>query len=198
MSRRGRNPRREAKKQPGPAGPAVAAVQVDPAQTLHKLLKLGNRLLQPFSVYLEHQHRISVNEFRVLMMVGRLGSAASHEIAEATGVNTMSVSRAVSALQRHGRVDVTKDPRNRRRKSLTLTREGARLYHAMLPATDKVAAYLFEALHIDEMKAFNRQLTILIEALEARDERGRSLFLERTRPDPPPDGQEPVRARTRS
>jgi DNA-binding MarR family transcriptional regulator len=147
------------------------------------LLKLNNRLLQPFSVYLEHQHKISVNEFRLLMMIGRMGVAASHELAELTGVNSMSVSRAVSALRRHGRVNVTTDPKNRRRKTLRLTTEGTRLYLRMQPATDKVARYLFDALGADEMYAFDRYLRILIEALEARDEHGRSLFLERTRPD---------------
>lgn len=165
--------------EPGPVG----LPSVHPAQTLHRLLKLNNRLLQPFSVYLEHQHRISLNEFRVLMMIGRMHVAASHELSERTGVSTMTVSRAVSALRRHGRVNVAPDPKNRRRKTLTLTEEGARLYRSMLPATDKVAGYLFEALRTDEMMAFDRYLQILIDALEARDEQGRSLFLERTRPD---------------
>lgn len=185
MSLHGRERLAEENKQP--EGAAGLPAGVDPAQTLHRLLKLNNRLLQPFSVYLEHQHRISLNEFRLLMMIGRRPGVASHELAELTGVSTMSVSRAVSALRRHGRVHVTTDRRNRRRKTLTLTAEGARLYRSMLPATDKVASYLFEALRIEEMVVFDRYLRILIEALEARDEQGRSLFLARTRP----DGAEP-------
>jgi MarR family transcriptional regulator, lower aerobic nicotinate degradation pathway regulator len=181
MSLRG-DPQLDEKKPPArSAAPQPAAV--DPAQTLHRLLKLHNRLLQPFSIYLEHQHKISVNEFRLLMLIGRLRVTASHELAELTGVNTMSVSRAVSALRRHGRVSVCTDPKNRRRKTLTLTAEGTRLYRSMLPATGKVASYLFEALQPDERVAFDRYLTILIDALEARDGQGRSVFLERTRPD---------------
>lgn len=159
-----------------------APLEIDPAQVLHRLLRLHSRLLAPFSLYLEHRHKISVNEFRLLMMIGRLGVTASHELAELTGVNIMSVSRAVSALKRHGRIGVSRDPKNRRRKILTLTAEGARLYRTMLPATDRVARYLFEALKLDEMMAFDRYLTILMAALEARDGQGRSLFLERTRP----------------
>lgn len=167
------------------AKPALPlARESDPADILHRLLKLNNRLMAPFSTHLEHQHKISINEFRLLMMIGRLGVTASHEIADLTGVNAMSVSRAVAALQRHGRIQVTTDPNNRRRKVLTLTPEGAILYRKMLPATDKVARYLFEALRPDEVMAFDRYVTTLTEALEARDEEGRSLFLERTRPDP--------------
>ena len=153
------------------------------AQILHRLLKLNNRLIAPFSTHLEHRYNITVNEFRLLMMIGRLGTSASHELSELTGVNTMSVSRAVSALQRHGRIEVTTDPGNRRRKTLTLTPEGQRLYETMLPTTDKVAQYLFEALRPDEIMAFDRYVTTLTDALEAQDEEGRSLFLERTRPE---------------
>ncbi len=169
------------------AGPAPSGSGIDfesnRALILHRLLKLNNRLLAPFSTYLEHRHKISVNEFRLLMMIGRLGVTVSHELAELSGVNTMSVSRAVTALHRHGRIEVATDPDNRRRKTLTLTAEGARLFRTMLPTTDKVARYLFEALRPDEVMAFDRYVSTLTAALEARDRQGRSVFLTRTRPD---------------
>ena len=97
---------------------------------LHRLLKLTNRLMAPFSTHLSHRHRISLNEFRLLMTIGALGRTASHEVAEVTGVNAMSVSRAVATLERHGRVAVEIDDGNRRRKWLTLTEEGERLHGA--------------------------------------------------------------------
>jgi len=46
-----------------------------------------------------------------------------------------------------------------------------------------VARYLFEALRPDEIMAFDRFVKTVIEKLEATDEDGKSLFLERTRPD---------------
>jgi DNA-binding MarR family transcriptional regulator len=61
---------------------------------LHQLLKLTNRLMAPFSTHLAHRYKISLNEFRLLMTIGNLGRSASHELAELTGVNVMSVSRA--------------------------------------------------------------------------------------------------------
>ncbi|MBB3928537.1 DNA-binding MarR family transcriptional regulator [Sphingobium jiangsuense] len=152
------------------------------AETLHRILKLSNRLMAPFSTYLEHRYKISVNEFRLLMLIGRYGTAASHELVEMTGVNAMSVSRAVSALQKHGRIHVNRDPANRRRKTLSLTEEGERLYKVMRPQTDLVATYLLSELKPDEVDMLNRVLDTLIDTLEATDEEGRSLFLERTRP----------------
>lgn len=152
------------------------------AETLHRILKLSNRLMAPFTTYLEHRYKISVNEFRLLMLIGRYGTAASHELVEVTGVNAMSVSRAVSALERHGRIHVSRDPLNRRRKTLALTEEGERLYKVMRPQTDRVAEYLLSDLNPAEVAMLNNVLGMLIGTLEATNEAGDSLFLERTRP----------------
>lgn len=156
------------------------------ADTLHGVLKLANKLMAPFSTYLEHQYKISLNEFRLLMLIGRFPNAASHELVDLTGVNPMSVSRAVAALQKHGRIVVDRDETNRRRKKLSLTPEGERLYKAMRPQTDSVADYLVSRLKPVEIANFNAMLDKLIDTLEARDEHGASLFLERTKPS---DGQ---------
>ena len=150
---------------------------------LHQLLKLTNRLMAPFSTHLAHRYKISVNEFRMLMTIGALGRTASHELAELTGVNVMSVSRAVSTLQRHGRIEVVRDPRNRRRKWLSLTEEGRRLYAIMRPQSEKVADFLFSDLAEPEIVQLETILTRLISTLEARDERGESLFIESTKPE---------------
>jgi DNA-binding MarR family transcriptional regulator len=150
---------------------------------LHGLLKLTNRLMAPFSTHLAHRHRISLNEFRMLMTIGALGRSASHELAELTGVNVMSVSRAVATLERHGRIEVRQDPANRRRKWLALTAEGQQLYEQMRPQTQKVADYLFSDLSATEASDLTRLVDRLIATLEAKDESGQSLFIERTRPE---------------
>lgn len=150
--------------------------------TLHRVLKLNNRLMAPFSMHLSHRYNISLNEFRLLMAIGRLGASASHELAEHTGVNAMSVSRAVSTLERHGRISVEPDPCNRRRKVLKLTAEGKRLYDIMGPQTIKVADYLLADLPPADLARFDALVGKLIARLEATDENGRSLFLERTKP----------------
>jgi len=162
---------------------------IDQSRMLHDLLKLTNRLMVPFSTNLAHRYHISLNEFRLLMMIGNLGSTASHEVADLTGVNVMSVSRAVSTLERAGRINVFPDPHNRRRKALTLTEEGRRLYEIMRPQTAKVAAYLFSELSDADRGALDRILGTLIGTLERDDGEGHSVFLEATRPDDPaPEG----------
>jgi DNA-binding MarR family transcriptional regulator len=119
----------------------------------------------------------------MLMTIGALERTASHELADVTGVNVMSVSRAVATLEGHGRIRVTRDPDNRRRKWLELTDEGQRLYEAMLPQSQKVADYLLSDLSKSEIATLERLVDTLIATLEAEDEEGNSLFLERTRPE---------------
>jgi len=157
--------------------------QLDRGRMLHQLLKLTNRLMAPFSTHLADRYKISLNEFRLLMTIGALGTTASHEVAELTGVNVMSVSRAVSALERNGRIKVETDPANRRRKALTLTGEGQRLYDIMHPQSIKVADYLFSELDCADVAALDRIVEKLIATLEARDKDGNSRFLDETKPD---------------
>lgn len=166
-----------------PREAALPHTEPDRMQVLNHLLKLTNRLMAPFSTHLEKRYTISLNEFRVLMLIGQMGTTASHELAQILGVNTMAVSRAVGALHRHGRITAEIDPLSRRRKTLRLTADGERLWREMMPATLNVADYLFEALRADELVAFDGFLRALTDHLEEQDLRGRSLFIERTRPD---------------
>lgn len=150
---------------------------------LHQLLKLTNRLMAPFSTHLAHRYRISLNEFRMLMTIGHLGRTASHELAELTGVNVMSVSRAVATLEKNGRIEVAPDPANRRRKWLMLTAEGRRLYDIMRPQSATVANYMLSDLSDAEFHQLRGLVDRLIVTLEARDKDGHSLFIESTRPE---------------
>ena len=151
--------------------------------TLHRLLKLNNRLMAPFSTHLSHRYNISLNEFRLLMAIGRLGASASHQLAEHTGVNAMSVSRAVQTLERHGRISIEPDPCNRRRKVLKLTPEGRRLYEIMRPQTSAVADFLLSDLPQADLDKLDEIVGKLIARLEATDEKGHSVFLEQTKPE---------------
>ena len=167
---------------PNKSDQASGAGTAEPTDILHRLLKLNNRLMAPFATHLEKQHRITVNGFRVLMLTGRLGVTAAHELVEILGVNPMSVHRAVQSLHEQGRIAIEPDTNDSRRKALRLTAEGQRLYRRMLPTTDIVVDYLFSLLSPDEVAQFDRMVTALIQGLEARDEAGRSVFIERTRP----------------
>jgi DNA-binding MarR family transcriptional regulator len=56
---------------------------------------------------------------------------AAHQVVDATGLDKMSVSRAIAALERHGRISKQADPQDARRSLLELNRTGRRLYEAL-------------------------------------------------------------------
>jgi DNA-binding MarR family transcriptional regulator len=159
---------------------------LEPVDTLRRLLRMQNQITVPFTVHLQKRYRLTVNEFRLLMLIGRLGVTASHELAELAGVNTMMVSRGVAVLERHGRINVSVDPRNQRRKILRLSPKGTTLYQKLLPSTSLVAGYMFEAMSVAEMRAFDNCVKAITARLEAKDADGHSIFLQRTDPNPKP------------
>jgi DNA-binding MarR family transcriptional regulator len=65
---------------------------------------------------------------------------------------------------------------------LRLTPEGRRLYEIMRPQTHAVADYLLSDLSEADLAKLDELVGKLIARLEATDEKGRSLFLERTKP----------------
>ena len=56
------------------AGYSVHGSEIGEVALLHRLLKLNNRLMAPFSTHLSHRYNISLNEFRLLMAIGALGA----------------------------------------------------------------------------------------------------------------------------
>jgi len=154
-----------------------------PADVLRRLLKMESRIMAPFTVYIKKRYRISLNEFRLLMMIGRLGVTASHELADLVGVNTMMVSRGIAVLERHDRIITHLDPRNRPRKVLRLTPKGRTLYEQMQPHTEELAKYMFEAMTPKEIQSFDACIVAITNRLDALDPEGHSIFLQRTTSD---------------
>jgi DNA-binding MarR family transcriptional regulator len=118
----------------------------EPAMLLYRLLKLAHLIQRPFMVPGTNAYELNVNELRLVVTLAHLGEAASHELCEVAALHPMNVSRAVARLRKQGRVAERRDAANRRRKILTLTDEGKRLYREMVPEIDEAAARLFAGL----------------------------------------------------
>ncbi len=96
-----------------------------------KLVRVVNLTARPFVETLARRHRVSLNEWRAMIVVASHPGCAAHEIAEITGLDKMSVSRAIAALDRHGRIVRRPDPQDARRTLLELSAAGKRLYEAI-------------------------------------------------------------------
>ena len=152
-----------------------------PSLMMFRLLRLNNQMTAAFNTHIEKQFSLSLGEFRVLMTLGRMESAASHEIAEATGIGTMNISRAVASLTKKGQVSAKVDRRNKRRKILCLTDKGLEQFIQLSPSAELVAKYMMQGISDDELVLFSRLVTQMINQLEAENEEGESIFLQQTR-----------------
>lgn len=153
-----------------------------PSMVVYRMHTLTNRSIKAFEAHIEKQFEISLAEFRVIMTLGHMVEGASHEIAELTAISTMNISRAVTKLLKRGYIHAHPDSRNKRRKILQLTREGYHLYQMMIKVSDNVASYLFEDASDEEMVAFSKIMTKLINKMEIKDDSGESVFLKETYP----------------
>ena len=93
-----------------------------------RLVRVVNLTARPFSESIGKAHRLSLNEWRVLLVLANHAGVAAGDVAALTGLDKMSVSRALSGLVQRGRVVRRIDPADKRRQLLRLSAEGERLY----------------------------------------------------------------------
>lgn len=159
-----------------------ASLIFDPIDTLNKFLKLYQCLVSSFNSNMQEKFNLNLNDFRVVMMVGEMRETASYEIADATGMPEMAISRTMSSLEQRGLIIRKVDTQNRRRKSVVLSANGQALFDAMIPSSRSVANFLFDSLKLHEALSFDAYLNTLNERVTQLDEDGESVFLKMTRP----------------
>jgi len=140
-----------------------------PDMLLYRLLKLAHLIQRPFMVPGTNAYELNVNELRLVVTLAHLGEAASHELCEVAALHPMNVSRAVARLRKQGRVAERPDVGNRRRKLLTLTPEGQRLYREMVPEIDEAATRLFAGLDGETLDMLSTMIDRLTRNVSAGD-----------------------------
>lgn len=135
-------------------------------------MRVVNLTAKPFFTIFGKDHDLSINEWRVLIVLANRGSLAAHEIAALTGMDKMSVSRAVRRLAANGRLERTTDAQDRRRTLLSLTDEGRRVYMAIAPNAKRRVTALFAGLSTDESETLIRLLAKLERSAEALEPDG--------------------------
>jgi DNA-binding MarR family transcriptional regulator len=131
---------------------------------LFAMLRLVDLAVRPLQGDLGRHHGLALSEWRTLAVVEARPGCAATEIARHSGLDKMSVSRALASLEADGRIARRADPRDARRSLAVLTPAGRALCRALRdPAADCEAA-LVAALGVAE----RRQLRALVERMTAR------------------------------
>jgi DNA-binding MarR family transcriptional regulator len=136
---------------------------------LFKLVRVVNLTARPFVESLAKTHQLSLNEWRAMVVLASHPGVAAREIAEHTGLDKMSVSRAIAALDRHRRVRKEADPQDARRTRLWLNAAGQALFESIGALASQREAQLFSGISAAEQQAVGKLIDRLIAALIASE-----------------------------
>ncbi|WHZ12815.1 MAG: hypothetical protein OJF60_003256 [Burkholderiaceae bacterium] len=131
-----------------------------------RLLKLTNLLSRPFFGEFAKQHELTLTEWRTIVVLANRPGSAAQDIAAATGLHPMNVSRALAGLRKAGRVEEARDPDNHRRTLLWLTNAGEKTFRDIAPHSERQASRLLDTLSAEELSA----LAKVVDKLVARAE----------------------------
>jgi DNA-binding MarR family transcriptional regulator len=128
----------------------------------YKLYKLAIRGSNAKSNYIKRQVGLSIDEWKVLLLIGTFQPLSTKEVAERSTLDKVRISRTTDRLVRKGLVTGHRDARDRRKVELKLTRTGKARYRGVVTClTDWDNAFV---------KALDRaSLTRLIEVLQTLD-----------------------------
>jgi len=134
-----------------------------------KLVRVVNLTARPFHEKVGREHHLTLNEWRVMVVLGGEPGLSATQIADFTGLDKMAVSRALAGLKRHKRVQRLGDPTDRRRARLYLTAAGKALHETVGALGRQREAVLFEGVNADELSRLDATLDKLIAAVQRAD-----------------------------
>jgi DNA-binding MarR family transcriptional regulator len=127
----------------------------------YRLSILSNRVSRAIAARYAETFDLTIPEWRVIAVLGRRPGLTAKEIAEATEMDKVAVSRAVARLVEARRVAARADRDDARRQILSLTSQGENVHARIAPIALASEQRLLTALDVRERE----QLDVLIERL---------------------------------
>ena len=131
-----------------------------------KLVRVVNLTARPFQERVGRQHQLTLNEWRTMAVLGAQPGLTATQVADATGLPKMAVSRALGGLTRRRRLQRHDDPTDQRKSRLYLTSSGRALYQEVGVLGRERESELFAGVAPDELARMDLTLDKLIAALE--------------------------------
>lgn len=130
------------------------------------LQRIGGLLSKPFFQQFSEKHNLTLNEWRVVVVVHNLPGTAGHDVGKFAGIIPMNVSRAVATLKKAGRITAQPNPDNRRQNLLYLTESGEHLFEEIYPKAIEHAKKLFSVFSDEERQMLSEMLQRLYDQAE--------------------------------
>ncbi|AMM24301.1 MarR family winged helix-turn-helix transcriptional regulator [Variovorax sp. PAMC 28711] len=134
-----------------------------------KLVRVVNLTARPFQQRVGRQHQLTLNEWRTLAVLAAEPGITATQVSDLTGLDKMAVSRALTGLKQHKRVQRHDDPTDQRRSRLYLTAAGKALFEVASAEAQAREAELFAGVDTAELARLGATLDKLIAAIETTD-----------------------------
>jgi len=133
----------------------------------YRLSILSNRVSRAIAARYAKTFDLTIPEWRIIAVLGRRPGLTAKEVAEATEMDKVAVSRAVAKLVAARRVSAHVHDEDGRAQSLTLTAQGEILHARIAPIALESERKLLSALSTSERAQFDALIDRLLGA--ARD-----------------------------
>jgi len=130
----------------------------------YRLSILSNRVSRAIAARYAKTFDLTIPEWRIIAVLGRRVELTATEIAEATEMDKVAVSRAVARLVGAGRVRARADAADARRQILSLTRDGESVHARIAPIALASEQKLLAALDTRERVQLDALLDRLLAA----------------------------------
>ena len=109
---------------------------------------------------------LTMQQFRVLLLLGTEGPVTHGDLAQALGVGLATVTGLVDRLVSRGLAHRTTDPDDRRVRRVGLSADGGALLEQLDAAGQEVRARMLSAIDLDALRGLERGLAALRAAVE--------------------------------
>jgi DNA-binding MarR family transcriptional regulator len=133
----------------------------------YRLSILSNRISRAIAARYAKTFDLTIPEWRIIAVLGRRPGLTAKEIAEATEMDKVAVSRAVARLVSAKRIQTRADVEDARRQILQLTAQGESVHARIAPIALATEEKLLRALDARERRELDALLDRLLVA--ARD-----------------------------
>jgi DNA-binding MarR family transcriptional regulator len=130
----------------------------------YRLSILSNRVSRAIAARYAETFDLSIPEWRIIAVLGRTPNLTAKEIAEATEMDKVAVSRAVARLVGAKRVQARADAEDARRQILSLTAQGESVHARIAPIALASEEKLLRALSMKEREHLDALLDRLLSA----------------------------------
>lgn len=130
----------------------------------YRLSILSNRVSRAIAARYVKTFDLTIPEWRIIAVLGRRPGLTAKEVAEATEMDKVAVSRAVSKLVDSKRVAARADREDARRQILSLTAQGESVHARIAPIALASEQKLLASLSMRERELLDALLDRLLEA----------------------------------